>query len=310
MSVLICGSIAFDTIMVFDGRFGDHILPDRVHSLSVAFVVPALRRNYGGCGGNIAYNARLLGLDAQLLGAAGDDFADYGAWLSRHGVKLDHVRVFPGTYTAQCYITTDANANQITAFHPGAMARANEISVPADASIRLAIVAPDDRAAMIGHARALKAAGVPFLFDPGQNLPMFDGDDLRGFIDQATWLVVNDYEAALVEDRTGLAPEAIAARLGAYIVTRGAQGSTIYADGSRHDIPAVVAERVADPTGCGDAYRAGLLYGLLHGLPWPVTGRIASLMGALKIAHHGTQNHGFDLEQFRQRFESAFGHSF
>ena len=309
MSVLICGSIAYDTIMVFDGRFGDHILPDRVHSLSVAFVVPALRRNFGGCGGNIAYNARLLGLPVRLLGAVGDDFGEYRAWLHGHGVNLDHVRAFPGTYTAQAYITTDVDANQITAFHPGAMAHAHEIAIPADGSVKLAIVAPDGRAAMVGHARALKAAGVPFLFDPGQNLPMFDGDDLKGFLKQASWLVVNDYEAALVEERTGLTPEAIASELKAYIVTRGAQGSTIYADGTRHDIPAVAAERVADPTGCGDAYRAGLIFGLTHGLPWPKTGRIASLLGSIKIAHHGTQSHSPDLAEIRRRYEAAYGHA-
>ncbi len=310
MSVLICGSIAYDTIMVFDGRFGDHILPDRVHSLSVGFVVPSLRRNYGGCGGNIAYNARLLGLEVRLLGAAGDDFAEYGAWLERHGVDLKHVRVFPGTYTAQAYITTDIDANQITAFHPGAMSLAHEIAIPADGSVKLAIVAPDGRAAMVSHARSLAAAGVPFLFDPGQNLPLFDGDDLKAFMDQASWLVVNDYEAALVEERTGLAPEAIGARLEAYIVTRGAQGSTIYAGGVRHDIPPVLAESIADPTGCGDAYRAGLIYGLSHGLGWETTGRIASLMGAVKIAHHGTQNHSPDLAELRRRYAVAYGHAF
>jgi len=309
MSVLICGSIAYDTIMVFDGRFGDHILPDRVHSLSVAFVVPALRRNYGGCGGNIAYNARLLGLEVRLLGAAGDDFTEYGNWLRRHGVNLDYVRVFPGTYTAQAYITTDVDANQITAFHPGAMARAHEIAIPNDGSVSLAIVAPDGREAMVGHARSLSAAKVPFLFDPGQNLPMFDGNDLKGFISQASWLVVNDYEAALVEERTGLGPEAIASQMKAYIVTRGAQGSTIYADGVRHDIPPVVAEVVADPTGCGDAYRAGLIYGLTNGLGWEKTGRIASLMGAVKIAHHGTQSHSPDMAELRARYQAAYGHA-
>ncbi len=310
MSVLICGSIAYDTIMVFDGRFGDHILPDRVHSLSVGFLVPSLRRNYGGCGGNIAYNARLLGMDVCLLGAAGDDFADYAAWLKRHGVNLDHVKVFPGSYTAQAYITTDVDANQITAFHPGAMSHAHQIAIPVDGSVKLAIVAPDDRAAMIGHAKSLKAAGIPFLFDPGQNLPMFNGEDLKGFIGQADWLVVNDYEAALVEERTGLSPEAIAAQMRGYIVTRGAQGSTIYSQGVKHDIPSVPAQKIADPTGCGDAYRAGLLYGLTHGLSLPTTGRIASLLGSIKIEHHGTQNHSPDLAEIRRLYTAAFGETF
>ena len=310
MSVLVCGSLAYDTVMVFDGRFRDHILPDRIHSLSVAFLVPELRRNFGGCAGNIGYNARLLGLDVALLAAAGDDFSDYAAWLGRHGVDLSHVRVMSGSYTAQAYITTDIDDNQITAFHPGAMSRAHEIAIPTDRAYSLAVVAPDGRVALVGHAAALAAAGVPFIFDPGQGLPMFNGDDLNRFIDQASWLVVNDYEAALVEERTGLAPEAIAARLKAYIVTRGAQGSTIYSAGERLDIPPVKAAAVVDPTGCGDAYRAGLVYGLTHQLPWATTGRIASLMGAIKIAHAGTQNHSYDLAGFRARFKAAYGFDF
>lgn len=310
MTVLVCGSLAYDTVMVFDGRFRDHILPDRIHSLSVAFLVPALRRNFGGCAGNIGYNARLLGLDVSLLAAAGDDFTDYSAWLSRHGVDLSHVRVMPGTYTAQAYITTDLDDNQITAFHPGAMSRAHEIAVPLTPKPTIAIVAPDGRDAMVQHATDLAAAGVPFIFDPGQGLPMFDGADLNRFIDQASWLVVNDYEAGLVEQRTGLGAEQIAARLKAYVVTRGAQGSSVYVDGARIDIPPVTAERVVDPTGCGDAYRAGLLYGLVNHLPWETTGRIASLLGALKIAHHGTQNHSFDLAGFRDAYRHAYGQSF
>ena len=310
MTVLVCGSLAYDTVMVFDGRFRDHILADRIHSLSVAFLVPALRKNFGGCAGNIGFNARLLGLDVSIAAAAGDDFSDYAAWLTQHGVNLSHVRVMPGTYTAQAYITTDIDDNQITAFHPGAMSRAHEITLPLSPPPALAIVAPDGRDAMIGHAAALAAAGVPFIFDPGQGLPMFDGDDLQRFIGQATYLVVNDYEAGLVEQRTGLSAQSIASRLKAYIVTRGAQGSMIYSGDKTIEIPPVKAERVVDPTGCGDAYRAGLLYGLVHDLPWETTGRIASLLGALKIAHHGTQNHGVDLAAFRARYNAEFGHGF
>ena len=310
MSVLICGSLAYDTVMVFDGRFRDHILPERIHSLSVAFLVPALRRNFGGCAGNIGFNARLLGLEVELLGAAGDDFADYQAWLLRHGLDLRHVRIIKGTYTAQAYITTDLDDNQITAFHPGAMNHAHEIRIPTDGKAKLAIVAPDGREAMFAHARELAEASIPFLFDPGQGLPMFNGEDLNAFIDQASWLVVNDYEAGLIEERTGLRAEAIAKRVRAYIVTRGAQGSLVYADGTRYEIPPVKADQVVDPTGCGDAYRAGLIYGLTQGLDWETTGRIASLMGAIKVAHHGTQNHHYDLAGFRARYHAAFGRAF
>jgi adenosine kinase len=307
MSVLVCGSIAYDTIMVFNGRFREHILPDRIHMLSVAFLVPELRRNFGGCAGNIGYNARLLGLDARLLAAVGRDFGTYETWLTGLGLNLDHVRTFPDTYTAQAFITTDLDDNQITAFHPGAMQCAHEIAIPQTADITLAIVAPDGREAMVRHAEELASRGTPFIFDPGQGLPMFGGEDLLRFIEQASWLVVNDYEAGLVQERTGLSAEDIAERLRAYIVTRGAKGSRVYTEGTCLEIPAVPAAAV-DPTGCGDAYRAGLLYGLSHGHDWPTTGRIASLMGALKVAHRATQTHSFTLAEFRDRFAAAFGY--
>jgi adenosine kinase len=307
MTALICGSLAYDTVMVFDGRFKDHILPDRVHMLSVAFLVPQMRRNFGGCAGNIAFNLRLLDVPHQVLATVGDDFDPYEAWLARHDVGLEYVRRIPGTYTAQAFITTDRDDNQITAFHPGAMQHAGEFAVPAGAGISIGLVGPDSREAMLRHAREFAALGIPFVFDVGQGLPMFDGEELRAFIDQASWVVVNDYEAALVEQRTGFDAAAIAARTRAYIVTRGAEGSRIHAGERVLEIPPARPERVADPTGCGDAYRAGLIHGLARGLDWETTGRLASLMGAVKIAHHGTQTHAADLADVGARFRAAFG---
>ncbi len=308
MTALISGSLAYDTVMVFNGRFREAILPDRIHMLNVSFLVPGLRRNFGGCAGNIAYNAHLLGVDSRIIAAVGDDFDSYETWLRRHGLRLDHVQRMPGMYTAQAYITTDLDDNQITAFHPGAMERAGELEFPRDAGITIGLVGPDAREAMVKRAQQLADAGIPFVFDPGQGLPMFGGQDLEVFIDQAAWVVVNDYEGQLVQERTGLSPEAVAARCRAYIVTRGGEGSTIYAGGRRIDVPAVRPERVADPTGCGDAYRAGLLYGLTRGLDWESTGRIASLMGSLKIAHPGTQTHSFTFDEIAARFNDAFGY--
>ncbi len=310
MSVMICASIAYDTVMVFDGRFKEHILPDRIHMLSVSFLVPQMRRNYGGVGGNIAFNLRLLGEQPLLMGTVGEDFDAYEAWLRRHGLSLAHVHRIPDTYTAQAFITTDLDDNQITAFHPGAMQHAAEYAVPADGGISLGLVGPDARDAMIGHARQFAEASIPFIFDVGQGLPMFGGDELAAFIRQASWVIVNDYEAELIQERTGLSPEAIADQCRAYIVTRGAEGSRIHADGKVIDVPVVAPERVVDPTGCGDAYRAGIIYGLTHGLDWATTGRLASLIGAIKIAHHGTQSHQFTLEDIQTRFHGAFGYRF
>jgi adenosine kinase len=243
-----------------------------------------------------------------VIAAVGDDFDSYETWMRRHGLSLDYVRRIPGMYTAQAYITTDLDDNQITAFHPGAMDKSGELEVPRDAGISIGIVAPDSRDAMIRRAQQFADAGIPFVFDPGQGLPLFGGEDLEVFVDQAAWVVVNDYEGQLVQERTGLSPEAIAKRCEAYIVTRGGNGSTIYADGGKIEIPAVKAERVVDPTGCGDAYRAGLLYGLQRGLDWESTGRIASLMGSLKIAHAGTQTHSFTFDEIAARFQDAFGY--
>ena len=310
MTVMICGSLAYDTVMVFDGYFKDHILADRVHMLSVAFLVPQLRRNFGGVAGNIAYNLSLLGVPAHALATVGDDFDPYEAWMRRHGLSLDYVRRIPGTYTAQAFITTDLADNQITAFHPGAMQYSGDLEVPQDAGITLGLVGPDSRAAMIGHALQFARAGIPFIFDVGQGLPLFTAAELVDFIDQASWVVVNDYEGQLIQQRIDQSPAQIAARCRAYIVTRGAQGSLIHADGQVTEIPAVTPREVVDPTGCGDAYRAGLIYGLARGLDWPTTGRIASLLGAIKVAHHGTQSHRFTSDEIAARFHAEFGYAF
>ena len=309
MTAMICGSLAYDTVMVFDGRFREHILPDRIHMLSVSFLVPQMRRNFGGVAGNIAFNLGLLGIRSHVLATVGDDFDPYETWMRRNGLSLEYVRRIPDTYTAQAFITTDLDDNQITAFHPGAMQYSSELEVPRAAGISLGLVGPDSRDAMIGHSRQFAEAGIPFIFDVGQGLPMFAGPELRQFIEQATWVIVNDYEGQLVQERTGLSPADIAARCQAYVVTRGAQGSLVYAGGATLEIPPVRPERVVDPTGCGDPYRAGILYGLTHGLDWPTTGRIASLLGAIKVAHHGTQTHRDALGDVAARFKEAFGYA-
>ncbi|HVN98797.1 MAG TPA: carbohydrate kinase family protein [Steroidobacteraceae bacterium] len=309
MTALICGSMAYDTVMVFEGRFREHILPDRIHVLNVSFLAPSMRRNFGGCAGNIAYNLRLLGGEGLVMATVGHDFAPYARWLGERGIELTHVRTVPGEFTAQAFITTDLDDNQITAFHPGAMNHAHLNEVGAARGVRLGIVAPDGRQGMLDHAAQFAAAGIPFIFDPGQGLPMFNGEELRALIGQAAWVAVNDYEASLLAERTGWSLPDIAARVRALIVTRGGQGSWIHADGQRHEIPAARAARLADPTGCGDAYRAGILYGLQRGLDWPTTGRVASLAGAIKIESHGTQQHAFDRAGFAARFRENFGAS-
>ena len=307
MSALICGSVAYDTVMVFEGHFKDHILADRIHMLNVAFLVPGLRRNFGGCAGNIAYNLKLLGGEGKVMATVGSDFAPYRAWMQDCGLSLEFIRELADEYTAQAYITTDAANNQITAFHPGAMARAHLNRVPRDAGISLGIVAPESHTGMLEHAGQFHAAGIPFIFDPGQAMTLLGPQDLRTMIEQASWVAVNDYEASLLVERTGWSFEDIAGRVQALIVTRGGEGSRIHAQGVVHEIPPVRAARIEDPTGCGDAYRAGLLYGLQRGFEWPITGRIASLMGALKIAHHGTQNHRYGRDEFARLYREAFG---
>jgi adenosine kinase len=308
MSALICGSIAYDNIMVFQGRFQDQILPDQIHVLNVSFLVPALRREFGGCAANIAYNLRLLDDLAYPMATVGHDFGPYRDWLRRRGVPLDYVRELSDAWTAVGYITTDLADNQITAFHPGAMQHAHLNAVPADAGIRWGMVSPDGRQAMIEHAEQFADAGIPFIFDPGQGLPMFGAQELGRFIELAEVVAVNDYEGKMLSQRTGLGEAEIAAQVRALVVTRGAEGSVIIAGGRRLEIPAAAPEAVVDPTGCGDAYRAGLLHGLLHGADWETTGRLASLMGAIKVESPGTQNHSFDPESFSQRFMASFGY--
>jgi adenosine kinase len=307
VSALICGSIAYDTVMVFPGRFREHILPDRIHMLNVAFLVPSMKRNFGGCAGNIAYNLGLLGGRGAPMATVGHDFEPYRRWMQSAGVSLQCVRVLDGEFTAQAFITTDLDDNQITAFHPGAMGQSHVNRVPTDGSVTLGVVAPDGRDGMVQHAQQFAEAGIPWLFDPGQGLPMFDGPELLAFVDKATWVAVNDYEGQMLCERTGLGLGEIAQRVKALIVTKGAQGSVIHAEGREFAIPAARPAAVADPTGCGDAYRAGLIYGLMNGLDWETTGRVASLMGALKIAHAGTQNHRFTLDEYRGAFRAAFG---
>lgn len=309
MSALICGSLAFDTIMVFEDRFKNHILPDQVHILNVAFLVPRLRREYGGCAGNIAYSLKLLGGDPVPMGTVGMDFEPYAAWMKQHGIPLDHILEVSDTFTAQAYITTDLDDNQITAFHPGAMEYSNRISVSDASGISVGIIAPDGKDGMLAHAEQFDDAGIPFIFDPGQGLPMFDGEELTAFIEQATWVTTNDYESRLLTDRTGLTPEQIANRVEAYVVTRGGEGSLIYTRKGTIEVPAARVSEVRDPTGCGDAFRAGLLYGLSQGMDWEVTGRVASLMGAIKVEQSGTQNHSFSRDEFADRFKKQFGFS-
>jgi adenosine kinase len=308
MSALICGSIAYDNIMVFQGRFQDQILPDQIHVLNVSFLVPALRREFGGCAANIAYNLGLLGDVGYPMATVGHDFGPYRDWLRQHKVPLDYVRELSEAWTAVAYITTDLVDNQITAFHPGAMEQAHLNHVPAKAGIRWGMVSPDGRRGMLEHAEQFAAAGIPFIFDPGQGLPMFSGEELRRFIELAEVVAVNDYEGKMLSQRSGLDDADIAARVRAYIVTRGAEGSVIHTGGQRHEIPAATPAAVVDPTGCGDAYRAGLLHGLLHDADWETTGRIASLMGAIKVESPGTQNHCLDPESFSQRFAASFGY--
>jgi adenosine kinase len=308
MAALICGSMAYDNIMVFPGRFKEQILPDQIHILNVAFLVPQMRKEFGGCAGNIAYNLNLLGGKGYAMATVGEDFDAYRNWLAKQLLDTRYLQEVTATLTAQAYITTDLDDNQITAFHPGAMDHSHINVVPTDAGITLGMVFPDGRQGMIEHARQFADAGIPFVFDPGQGLPMFDGADLRNFIELASWVAVNDYEGQMLQERTGWTEQEIARRVDALIVTRGAKGSTVFAGGEQIAIPAVTATEVRDPTGCGDAYRAGILYGLLNGMSWPDTGRLAAVLGAIKIASLGTQNHHFTPASIAAVFERNFGY--
>jgi adenosine kinase len=309
MHTLLCGSLAYDTIMVFRDRFRNHILPDQIHILNVAFLVPDMRREFGGCAGNIAYNLQLLGGRPLIMATVGDDYQPYAYRLERLHLSQAHIRQVPDTFTAQAFITTDLDDNQITAFHPGAMNHSHLNSVGDARDVTLGIIAPDGRQGMLDHARQFAQAGIPFIFDPGQGMPMFSGEELLHFIGLADYVAVNDYEARLLQEKTGTSIEELARMVRAFVVTQGGNGSFIHADGRLHRIPSARAQAVLDPTGCGDAYRAGLLYGIAEGWDWPTTGRLASLMGAVKIASRGGQNHQATKEDLGARYREAFGAS-
>ncbi|KPC52095.1 carbohydrate kinase family protein [Amantichitinum ursilacus] len=308
MAILISGSIAYDTIMVFEDRFKNHLLPDQLHILSISFLVPEMRRELGGCAGNIGYTLKGLGGDPLVVGTVGSDFGPYAKRMDTLGISRAGIRELPEQFTAQCFVTCDLDDNQIAAFHPGAMnlshfIRTQDIGVP----VELGIVGPDGKLGMQARCQQLHEMGVPFVFDPGQALPLFSGDELLEMIAQADYLTVNDYEAEVVARKTGVALDQLAQQVKALVVTLGGEGSEIHADGQIYRIPVVPAAAVIDPTGCGDAFRAGLLYGISKGWGWQSTGQLASLLGSLKIARRGAQNHEVELADIQQRYEAAFG---
>ncbi|MGB5486176.1 MAG: carbohydrate kinase family protein [Lysobacterales bacterium] len=310
MSALICGSLAYDTIMVFPERFKDHILPDKVHMLNVSFLVPEMRRQFGGVAGNISYNLKLLGGDPYPMATVGDDFGPYQRRLESLGISTRYIRHLEGEFTPQAFITTDFDDNQITAFHPGAMMESQLNKVEGADGIKLGIVAPDGREAMLQHSRDFERLGIPHIFDPGQAMTLFDGDDLKTFIKQANWLVANDYEFQLIRERTGMSKEEVAAQLEALIITQGGDGSLLITSAGEEHIKPVKPTAILDPTGCGDAYRAGLMYGLLNNLDLVTSCRIGSVMGAMKVAVQGPQNHAPTLDEIVDCFRKAYGYSF
>ncbi len=310
MKALICGSMAFDTIMVFPDHFKNHILPDKVHMLNVSFMVPDMRREFGGCAGNIAYNLHLLGGTGIPMATVGKDFTPYQEWFSELEISCAHIKTLSDSFTAQAFITTDQDDNQITAFHPGAMSLAHLNKVGDAQEVSIGIVSPDGRDGMIQHAQEFQEAGIPFIFDPGQGMPMFNGEDLLLFLDQCTWLTLNDYEAQLMQERTGLSPHEMAEKAEGVFITRGGKGSQIYTKSHEYHVPAIKVSETADPTGCGDAYRAGLLYGLMAGHDVETCARIASLMGGIKIESHGTQNHRVSREELSRRYQDNYTDSF
>ena len=309
MAALICGSLAYDTIMVFPDQFKNHILPDKVHILNVSFLVPRMRREFGGCAGNIAYNLKLLGGDPIPMATVGQDFGPYREWFAEMGIPLDQVKEIPELFTPQAFITTDHDNNQITAFHPGAMMRSYENHVCNVPNVSFGIVSPDGRDGMLQNSKEFAEAGIPFIFDPGQAMPLFNGEELRAFIEQADYVTVNDYESSLLQERTGWSEDVIAGKVKAYIATQGPRGARIFTGGKTFDVPPAHERRVTDPTGCGDAFRAGLIFGIEKGYDWPTIGRIGNLMGALKVEHPGTQNQRFDYTEFAEQFSQQFGYA-
>ena len=297
MSAVICGSLAFDTIMSFEGRFSEQILPDQLHILNVSFLVPALRREFGGCAGNIAYSLKLLGGTPLPMATVGSDGAEYLARMRAQGISTEFVREVADAYTAQAMIMTDRDNNQITAFHPGAMMQAHASRIEARSDIMLGMISPDGRDAMLQHAEQFKAAGIPFVFDPGQGLPMFDGQELAHFVELATWVTVNDYEGRMLCDRTGLSLAELSRRVQGLVVTLGAEGCDVWVEGEKTTVPPVQAEAVLDPTGCGDAFRGALLFGLAQGWPLARCAALGNQIGARKIASRGGQNYTLDFDE-------------
>jgi len=308
-TALICGSYAFDSIMVFQDQFKNHILPDKVHMLNISFLVPTMRKEFGGCGGNIAYNLHLLGANSVPMATVGEDFAPYMNWMESHHMNTTHMKVIKDAYTGQAFITTDMDDNQITAFHPGAMSDSHQNKVSDAGNVDIGIVSPDGRDGMIEHAQQFASSGIPFMFDPGQGMPMFSGEELTTFLKQATYVAVNDYESQMLQDKTGLDVQAIVSMVDALIITKGGEGSEIYTGGEVISIAPAKADTTQDPTGCGDAYRAGLLYGLMNGMNWKTTGQLAGLLGAIKIAHLGTQNHQFTMDKIERLYQQNYDES-
>ncbi|BBB24373.1 adenosine kinase [Isorropodon fossajaponicum endosymbiont JTNG4] len=308
-TALICGSYAFDSIMVFHDHFKNHILPDKVHMLNVSFLVPTMRKEFGGCAGNIAYNLHLLGANSVPMATVGSDFTPYLAWMEKHHMNTSYIKILKDQYTGQAFITTDMSDNQITAFHPGAMDQSHQNKVSDASAVDIGIVSPDGRVGMIEHATQFKQLKIPFIFDPGQGIPMFSGEELVNFIEQATYIAVNDYESQMLQAKTGLDLSTIAAKVDALIITKGSDGSEIHTDGKLINIAPVKAGIEQDPTGCGDAYRAGLLYGLMHDMDWKTIGQLAGLLGAIKVTYLGTQNHEFDMADIENRYQDSYGES-
>ena len=301
MSVVVCGSLAYDNLMEFDGKFGDYILPDQIHILSVAFNVPRLRKEFGGCAGNIAYNLKLLGIEPIITATVGQDFDSYGSWLEKNDISKDAIQIIDNMYTAQCFITTDSNNNQLTSFHPGAMDEGHKNPISLTDNIEMAIIAPDGKQSTIEHAEQLHEQSIPIMYDPGQGLPMFNKDEIEKIIELSDWIILNEYEANLISEITGKQLKDIVKNLKAAVVTKGNKGSEIFVGDERIIIEPIKATKDLDPTGCGDAYRAGLIYGICHQMSWQQSGKIGSMMGSIKVASNGTQNHTFNVKEILEK---------
>ncbi|MDC0188713.1 carbohydrate kinase family protein [Gammaproteobacteria bacterium] len=301
MSVVVCGSLAYDNLMEFDGKFGDYILPDQIHILSVAFNVPRLRKEFGGCAGNIAYNLKLLGIEPIITATVGQDFDSYGSWLEKNDISKDAIQIIDNMYTAQCFITTDSNNNQLTSFHPGAMDEGHKNPISLTDNIEMAIIAPDGKQSTIEHAEQLHEQSIPIMYDPGQGLPMFNKDEIEKIIGLSDWIILNEYEANLISEITGKPLQDIVKNLKAAVVTKGNKGSEIFVGDERIIIEPIKATKDLDPTGCGDAYRAGLIYGICHQMSWQQSGKIGSMMGSIKVASNGTQNHTFNVKEILEK---------